>query len=42
LLQALLNMFVSAPLVVLRYSFVSFVIKLRPAVMGEVIEDTVN
>jgi hypothetical protein len=39
LLPAAVNMCVSAPMVVLRFSFVSFVIKLRPAVMGEVLED---
>jgi hypothetical protein len=39
LMPAVLNMAIAAPMVVLRYSFVSFVIKLRPAILGEVIED---
>ena len=39
LVPAIISWLVAGPLVVLRYSFISFVIKLRPEVLGQVIED---
>jgi hypothetical protein len=35
----LVNMWVVAPMVVLRSSFISFVVSLRPETLGQVIED---